>query len=66
MAMAGVPLKAIGTILGHKTSAMTDRYAHLSTAHLRDAVNSLPAWESTGHNLVTNEKEAAGKLPATS
>lgn len=61
MAMAGVPLKAIGAILGHKTSAMTDRYAHLSHSHLQDAVNSLPAWESTGHNLVTNEKEAAGK-----
>ncbi|MCL5884845.1 MAG: site-specific integrase, partial [Deltaproteobacteria bacterium] len=61
MAMAGVPLKAIGAILGHKTSAMTDRYAHLSTAHLRDAVNSLPSWDSTGHNLVTNEKGATGK-----
>lgn len=59
MAMGGAPLKAIGAILGHKTSAMTDRYAHLSNAHLRDAVNAMP--DFTGHDLGTNEKGAAGE-----
>jgi site-specific recombinase XerD len=46
LVMAGVSLAAVGAILGHKTSAMTSRYAHLSQDHLRDAVNALPVWEA--------------------
>ncbi len=46
MVMAGVSLAAVGAVLGHKTSAMTSRYAHLSQEHLRDAVNALPVWEA--------------------
>lgn len=38
MAMGGVSLLAIGTILGHKTASMTKRYSHLSPGHLQDAV----------------------------
>jgi len=45
LAMAGVPLRAVGEILGHKTPSMTNRYAHLSQEHLKAAVDSLPAWE---------------------
>lgn len=45
LAMAGVPMKAVGEILGHKTASMTQRYAHLSQDHLKAAVDSLPAWE---------------------
>lgn len=41
LAMAGVPLRTIGELLGHKTLAMTMRYAHLAPAHLRDAVECL-------------------------
>ena len=54
LAMAGVPLRTIGELLGHKTPAMTMRYAHLAPAHLRDAVeclvnpNSTDAKTSTG------------------
>ena len=29
LAMAGVPLRTVGEILGHKTAAMTERYAPL-------------------------------------
>jgi len=38
MAMGGVSLLAIGTILGHKTASMTKRYSHLSPDHLQGAV----------------------------
>jgi len=41
LAMAGVPLRTIAELLGHKTLAMTMRYAHLAPAHLRDAVECL-------------------------
>jgi site-specific recombinase XerD len=39
MVMAGVPLKTVAEILGHTTTAMTERYAHLlpQTESCRDA-----------------------------
>ena len=56
MAMAGVPLRTIGEVLGHKTAAMTERYAHLTPEHKRKAVECLPDWESgeqDGHKMGT-------------
>lgn len=56
MAMAGVPLRTIGEILGHKTAAMTERYAHMTPEHKRNAVESLPDWEAgerDSHKTVT-------------
>jgi len=41
LAMRGRPLKEIQEVLGHKSFAMTLRYAHLSPMHLRTAVESL-------------------------
>jgi len=57
MVMAGVPLRTVGEILGHLTSAMTERYSHLTPEHKRNAIESLPDWESgeDGHKPVTNE-----------
>ena len=43
LAMRGVNLKVIQTLAGHKTIAMTARYAHLDDTSLRVAVNSLAA-----------------------
>ncbi len=37
----GVPLNVVQQLLGHKTIAMTMRYAHLSGENLRMAINSL-------------------------
>lgn len=48
LAMAGVPLKTIGEILGHKTATMTERYSHLTPEHKNKAVNMLPDWENAG------------------
>lgn len=41
LVMAGVPLRTVAEILGHKSLAMVHRYSHLSPDHLRDAVLSL-------------------------
>jgi integrase len=41
LAMRGVPLEIIGTLLGHKDPKMTKRYAHLSPASLKAAVTTL-------------------------
>lgn len=41
LAMKGVNLKAIQTLAGHKTIAITARYAHLDDASLRAAVDLL-------------------------
>lgn len=37
----GVDLYQVQRLLGHKSNAMSQRYAHLSPEHLRDAVNKL-------------------------
>ena len=41
LAMSGVPLKVIGKLLGHSTSAMTDRYSHLADEIVTDAVSKV-------------------------
>ncbi|MFQ5911101.1 MAG: tyrosine-type recombinase/integrase [Thermoplasmata archaeon] len=41
LVMAGVDLYSVQILLGHKTPAMTLRYAHLSPGHLRQAVETL-------------------------
>lgn len=41
LVMAGVDLKTVQELLGHKSLTMTLRYAHLSQAHKREAVKAL-------------------------
>ena len=41
--MAGVDLRTVQELMGHKTIAMTLRYSHLSPAHQLDAVQPLNA-----------------------
>jgi site-specific recombinase XerD len=41
LVMRGINLRTIGELLGHRTVAMTMRYAHLSPAHNAAAVDSL-------------------------
>jgi site-specific recombinase XerD len=43
LVMAGVDLKTVQELMGHKTIAMTARYAHLSPAHKLSALEKLVA-----------------------
>ena len=66
LVMNGVSLKAVQELLGHADMKMTMRYAHLSQAHLREAVGVLDSMGRNGHKMVTSpEKErGADKLTA--
>ncbi len=44
LAVAGVPLQAVGEILGHRTSSMTQRYAHLNHQVMQGAVEKASAY----------------------
>jgi len=62
LVMAGVDLRTVQELMGHKTVTMTLRYSHLSPAHQLDAVQRL-ARKSTGTTTGTEiegEKVAAG------
>ncbi|HVB35396.1 MAG TPA: site-specific integrase [Patescibacteria group bacterium] len=43
LVMAGVDLRTVQELMGHKTLLMTLRYAHLSEAHTREAIEKLAA-----------------------
>jgi hypothetical protein len=43
--MDGVSLRNVQELMGHKSVAMTCRYAHLSPQHLVEAVLYLDGWE---------------------
>jgi len=47
MIMRGASLRDVQEVLGHRTFAMTLRYAHLSPAHLRTAVDRLDGLTAT-------------------
>lgn len=41
LVMRGTPLFTVQKLMGHRTSAMTERYSHLAPDHLREAVKGL-------------------------
>jgi integrase len=55
LVMKGANLKAVQRLLGHSDSKMTDRYSHLSPAHLRETVNLMDG--------LPNGKELVNILP---
>jgi len=66
--MAGVSLRKVQELMGHKTIAMTCRYAHLSPQHQLDAVLLLDGWGRDSGNKSdtrtdTSTLEAPGKRP---
>jgi integrase len=59
LAMTGAQQKVIQTLLGHKTSAMTDRYTHLSAYSLRAAVERM----GTATTTATADEQVPGQGP---
>jgi integrase len=50
LVMAGVNITSVKELLGHKTLAMTLRYAHLAPDFQRDAINRLDTYMDTGQS----------------
>lgn len=48
LAIDGTPLRTIAELLGHSSVTMTFRYAHLSPAHLQEAVERIESVEKSG------------------
>jgi hypothetical protein len=46
--MAGVDLRTVAEVMGHKTIQMTMRYAHLAPAHQLDAVERIASQAARG------------------
>jgi integrase len=62
LAIKGTPIRTIQELLGHKDLRMTLRYAHLSPAHLAEAVETIGAVEKSNRLRVgcaSNESEGA-------
>ena len=58
LVMAGTPLYTVGKLLGHSSSAMTERYSHLAPDHMKAAVSAL---ESTLISGKTNKRLSVQK-----
>jgi integrase len=61
LVMAGVDIRSVQTLLGHRDITMTMRYSHLSPAHLREAISVLGRKEPR-----TKQEQAASRYSADS
>ena len=58
LAIDGTPLRTIAELLGHSNVTMTFRYAHLSPAHLQEAVDRVAVVEKSGEAPLRRHLEA--------
>lgn len=62
LVMAGVPLKTVQELMGHKTIQMTARYAHLAPEYLRNAVEMIaPVTPTTVTDRVSKRPAQSSK-----
>ncbi len=63
LVMAGVDLRTVQELMGHKTLVMTLRYAHLSASHQLDAVQRLVAQPSATRTATSDDAAKVVPLP---
>jgi len=63
LVMAGVDLRTVQELMGHKTISMTVRYAHLAPKHTLTAVERLDA-STPASTATTSATEGAGQAAA--
>jgi integrase len=59
LAIQGTPLYTIAKLMGHKSISMSERYAHLSPDHKKDAINGLET-VLNGHGKTAKIKKVKG------
>lgn len=64
LVMAGVDIRTVGELLGHKSLSMTMRYAHLAPAHNAAAVDRLVSYSEIGADTATDTVAKGSKLNA--
>ena len=62
LAMDGTSLFAISKVLGHKSTRMTERYAHLTNSHLDDAIRSMNEKRFGIHPLLKSDDTETNKF----
>ena len=67
LVMAGVDIRTVQELMGHKDIRMTARYSHLSDAHLREAVNKVVTnlGQTENTKSVKRRKALKNKEPAS-
>lgn len=63
LVMAGVGLRTVAQLMGHKTIQMTMRYAHLAPDHQQNAVERLV---KSGNGAESRRRQSATKTATTS
>jgi site-specific recombinase XerD len=61
LVMAGVDLRTVQELMGHRTIAMTVRYSHLATSHLNEAIERL----ATATGTATSQNQQIGKAASS-
>jgi integrase len=52
LVMAGVDLSTVASLMGHKSTLMTTRYAHLSSRHKEQAMEKLSAFNAAEADIL--------------
>ena len=62
MVMAGIPLLSVARFLGHKSTVITERYAHLAPEHLSEEMNRVEKWHQEGTSSIESKKRRNGSI----
>lgn len=66
LVMAGAPLRDVQEFMGHKSIAMTCRYAHLAPEHKLDVVRLLDGWEKLQNRVQSSTTSSTGSFATQS